>query len=158
MLKYPLLFLITCSLSAKISFNMHSTANNLAHGLITCIDNKFGLICKLDLNNIKPGPHGIHVHSNNSCQNKGLAALGHLQRAGENHLGPYATKGHLGDLPEIYANANGTVKSVILAPRLTEKDLNETAIIIHEFGDNYSDQPTPLGGGGSRIACGIARK
>jgi Cu-Zn family superoxide dismutase len=29
------------------------------------------------------------------------------------------------------------------------------AIIIHEGGDNYSDTPKPLGGGGSRIACGV---
>jgi Cu-Zn family superoxide dismutase len=25
---------------------------------------------------------------------------------------------------------------------------------IHAGGDNYSDQPKPLGGGGARIACG----
>ena len=24
-------------------------------------------------------------------------------------------------------------------------------------GDNYSDQPVPLGGGGARIACGVAK-
>jgi Cu-Zn family superoxide dismutase len=27
--------------------------------------------------------------------------------------------------------------------------------MIHEGGDNYSDQPKPLGGGGARIACGV---
>jgi putative ABC transport system substrate-binding protein len=28
---------------------------------------------------------------------------------------------------------------------------------IHAGGDNYSDQPAPLGGGGARIACGVAK-
>jgi len=28
--------------------------------------------------------------------------------------------------------------------------------MIHAGGDNYSDQPEPLGGGGGRIACGVA--
>jgi Cu-Zn family superoxide dismutase len=27
--------------------------------------------------------------------------------------------------------------------------------MIHEGGDNYSDEPAPLGGGGARIACGV---
>jgi Cu-Zn family superoxide dismutase len=27
--------------------------------------------------------------------------------------------------------------------------------MIHAGGDNYADQPAPLGGGGARIACGV---
>jgi Cu-Zn family superoxide dismutase len=29
--------------------------------------------------------------------------------------------------------------------------------MVHAGGDNYSDQPKPLGGGGDRIACGLIR-
>jgi Cu-Zn family superoxide dismutase len=29
------------------------------------------------------------------------------------------------------------------------------ALMIHAGGDNYSDRPAPLGGGGARIACGV---
>jgi Cu/Zn superoxide dismutase len=29
--------------------------------------------------------------------------------------------------------------------------------LIHAGGDNYSDQPAPLGGGGVRLACGVAK-
>ncbi len=29
------------------------------------------------------------------------------------------------------------------------------AIMVHAGGDNYSDDPKPLGGGGDRIACGV---
>jgi Cu-Zn family superoxide dismutase len=28
------------------------------------------------------------------------------------------------------------------------------SIMIHAGGDDYSDAPAPLGGGGARIACG----
>jgi Cu-Zn family superoxide dismutase len=28
--------------------------------------------------------------------------------------------------------------------------------MVHVGGDNFSDQPEPLGGGGARIGCGIA--
>ena len=27
--------------------------------------------------------------------------------------------------------------------------------MIHVMGDNFSDDPQPLGGGGARLACGI---
>lgn len=27
--------------------------------------------------------------------------------------------------------------------------------MVHEGGDNYSDDPKPLGGGGARVACGV---
>jgi Cu-Zn family superoxide dismutase len=29
------------------------------------------------------------------------------------------------------------------------------ALMIHAGGDNFADQPKPLGGGGERIACGV---
>jgi Cu-Zn family superoxide dismutase len=42
-----------------------------------------------------------------------------------------------------------------VAPRLTVADIKGRAIMIHAHGDNYSDDPKPLGGGGARIACGV---
>ena len=43
----------------------------------------------------------------------------------------------------------------MIAPRLSMKDLPRRALVIHEAGDNQSDQPKPNGGGGERIACGV---
>jgi Cu-Zn family superoxide dismutase len=42
----------------------------------------------------------------------------------------------------------------VVAPHLTVDDVLGHSIMIHAGGDNYSDQPAPLGGGGARIACG----
>jgi Cu-Zn family superoxide dismutase len=42
-----------------------------------------------------------------------------------------------------------------VAPRLSTADLRGRALIVHAGGDTYRDVP-PLGGGGARIACGIA--
>jgi Cu-Zn family superoxide dismutase len=43
-----------------------------------------------------------------------------------------------------------------LAPRIKDiQALKGHALMIHAGGDNYSDQPKPLGGGGARIACGV---
>ena len=51
--------------------------------------------------------------------------------------------------------ADGKATLPVLAPRLGVKDVTGHSIMIHEGGDNYSDQPKPLGGGGARIACGV---
>jgi Cu-Zn family superoxide dismutase len=64
--------------------------------------------------------------------------------------------GHLGDLPLITVKADGTAKAVLTAPRIKTLDvLKGHALMIHVGGDNYSDQPLPLGGGGARFACGV---
>ncbi|MFN3919079.1 MAG: superoxide dismutase family protein, partial [Methylohalobius sp.] len=62
--------------------------------------------------------------------------------------------GHLGDLPPLYVDADGQAQLPVLAPRLKLADLKGRALIVHAGGDNYSDHPEPLGGGGARIACG----
>jgi Cu/Zn superoxide dismutase len=45
----------------------------------------------------------------------------------------------------------------VVAPHLTVADVKGRSIVIHAGGDNYSDQPAPLGGGGARIARGVAK-
>jgi Cu/Zn superoxide dismutase len=39
----------------------------------------------------------------------------------------------------------------------TVADVRGHSIMIHAGGDNYSDQPELFGGGGARIACGVAK-
>jgi Cu-Zn family superoxide dismutase len=43
----------------------------------------------------------------------------------------------------------------VVAPHLTVEQIRGRSIMIHAGGDNYSDTPVPLGGGGARIACGV---
>ena len=86
----------------------------------------------------------------------GLAAGGHFdpQQTG-NHMGPFSNEGHLGDLPGLFVADDGTATLEILAPRIAVADVAGRALIIHGGSDNFSDAPTPLGGGGARIACGV---
>jgi Cu-Zn family superoxide dismutase len=64
--------------------------------------------------------------------------------------------GHMGDLPLLKANADGKVSETVVAPRLKSLDeVKGRALMVHVGGDNYSDKPKPLGGGGARFACGV---
>ncbi|MBK8892516.1 MAG: superoxide dismutase family protein [Propionivibrio sp.] len=63
--------------------------------------------------------------------------------------------GHLGDLPALYVDANGAANGSVLAPRLKMADIKGRALMVHAGGDNHSDHPAALGGGGARVACGV---
>ena len=45
----------------------------------------------------------------------------------------------------------------VLAPRVQLTDVKNRALMIHAGGDNHSDHPAPLGGGGARIVCGVIK-
>jgi Cu-Zn family superoxide dismutase len=130
-------------------------------GTVTLSDGPNGLVIKPDLKQLTPGEHGFHVHVNPDCGSAnnaaGMAAGGHYDPAkAEKHLGPKG-EGHLGDLPALMVAPNGTATQSMTAGRLKVADVKGRALMIHEGGDNYSDQPKPLGGGGARVACGVIK-
>lgn len=135
-----------------------------AIGTIKLRDTKEGLSIHPHLRDLPPGEHGMHVHVNPSCaagmqDGKPVAALGaggHLDpmKTGM-HKGPMEEGGHLGDLPVLTVGPDGKATKTVVAPHLKVADVIGHAIVIHAGGDNYSDQPKPLGGGGPRIACAV---
>ena len=135
-------------------------------GTITAEDTPYGLLLTPSLTGLAPGLHGFHLHEHATCEcaekdgkmTAALAAGNHFDpgKTGK-HLGPYG-EGHLGDLPPLWVDADGKCTLPVLAPRLKVADLAGRSIMIHAGGDNYSDTPAPLGGGGARIACGVAEK
>ncbi|KHS91400.1 superoxide dismutase [Pectobacterium brasiliense] len=136
-------------------------------GEVSIAETPYGLLFTPNLKGLEAGIHGFHVHENASCEPAeqdgkpvpALAAGGHLdpEKTGK-HLGPYNDQGHLGDLPGLVVNADGTSTYPILAPRI--KSLSEVknhALMVHVGGDNYADTPAKLGGGGARMACGVIK-
>ncbi len=161
-----LLALATASASAEIGINMvDENGVGAAIGSITASDSKYGLVLTPSLRGLPTGLHGFHVHQNPSCDAKekdgklvpALAAGDHLDPAGTNKHGEPWGEGHLGDLPPLYFDSSGNASQPVLAPRLKVADLAGRSIMIHAGGDNHSDHPAPLGGGGVRVACGVVK-
>ncbi len=153
-----LMFLTTTIFANSITIKMYKTAKSKPGayiGTIIAKDTKHGLLLTPNLHGLTPGLHGFHMHQFAKCSNSGKAAGDHFdpKHTGK-HLGPYNDYGHLGDLPALYANNNGDIALPVLAPRLTVAMLQGHSLIIHEHGDNYTDIPLKLGGGGARVACG----
>ena len=135
-------------------------------GSIKISETDKGLEFAPDLKALPPGEHGFHVHANGSCQpaikegkaSAAEAAGGHFdpEKTGK-HEGPDG-KGHLGDLPALIVDKDGKATTPVYAPRLKKfAGIEGKALMIHVGGDNMSDHPKPLGGGGARYACGVIK-
>ena len=134
-------------------------------GTITFKDTDKGLLVQPRLTGLEPGEHGFHIHENASCNGEmtdhhfepGKAGGDHLDpnHTGK-HLGPYSS-GHIGDLPTLMVDNKGESQFAVVAPRLTVANISNHSVMIHEHGDNYSDSPKPMGGGGPRVACGVIK-
>ena len=134
-------------------------------GTVTLTDTPQGLKLAPALSGLTPGSHGFHVHEKPSCAAgqkdgklaAGFAAGGHYDPSSMGkHEGPVGT-GHLGDLPVLMVGADGKATEAVVAPRLKAGDVKGRSLMIHAGGDNYSDVPEKLGGGGGRIACGVIK-
>jgi Cu-Zn family superoxide dismutase len=136
-----------------------------AVGTVSISDSPAGAVLTTDLHGLPPGVHGFHVHDKGSCTATADAAGkavpaggagGHMDPAmAGKHEGPDGM-GHLGDLPALTVGADGAAKARLIAPHIrSAQALQGHALMIHAGGDNYSDMPAPLGGGGARIACGV---
>ena len=159
---------VGCASAAEIvvpmnTVNAEGTMKSI--GNITITESSYGLVFSPSLEGLESGTHGFHVHENPSCEPKdkdgkpvaALAAGGHYDpNASKRHGTPWGD-GHLGDLPALVVGQDGKANYAVLAPRLKISDIKSRALIIHVGGDNYSDDPALLGGGGARIACGAIK-
>lgn len=156
---------LTTTTTSKKVVDMHQvSAEGIGKkiGTISFQDSEQGLVITPALADLPAGTRGFHIHENASCApaekdgkaGAALAAGSHYNPNQAAHHGT-PTDGHLGDLPVLVVDQAGVATTAVVAPRLKLADVQGHAIMIHEGGDNYSDDPKPLGGGGARIACGV---
>lgn len=166
------LFLTAASLSAcafaqaDIVVQMHAANEKgigKSIGKVVISETGHGLVFTPALTGLAPGLHGFHVHEHANCEAgekdgktvPAHAAGGHYDPEKSGRHGAPWGNGHRGDLPALFVDAKGNANQPVLAPRLKIGEVEGRALMIHEGGDNFSDDPAPLGGGGSRVACGL---
>lgn len=152
--------------SVKVTMNsIDAKGTGAVIGTVALADSAKGLVITPTLSGLKAGDHGFHVHQNPNCgpaekdgkMGAGLAAGGHFDPKGAKmHTGPDG-KGHLGDLPVLKVGADGKTSGTMTVAHLKVADIKGRSLMIHEHGDNFSDKPKALGGGGGRVACGLIK-
>lgn len=110
--------------------------------------------------NLSPGWHGIHFHQIGDCSDVGVfkKSGGHvgLIEGGHGLLNPIGPEA--GDIPNIFAHADGSAGYEIFTDLITQQqllDTDGTALVIHANEDDHISQP--IGGAGPRIACGVIK-
>jgi Cu-Zn family superoxide dismutase len=107
---------------------------------------------------LAPGWHAMHFHAVGDCSDtaKFEASKAHVNHAGKKHglLNPEGPDE--GDLPNLYAGADGSANAEASTRTLLEgaqglRDGDGSALILHANADDHQSQP--IGGAGARVGC-----
>lgn len=114
-----------------------------------------GVRIKLDIKNLPPGEHSLHIHQFARCEAPDFKSAGPHFGAGH----PEAHSGlPLGDIPDfsLIVGADGTARATVVAPNVTMGTDDHSvfsnggsAIVIHAVASAASSSAPP------RIACGV---
>ncbi|WP_261663237.1 superoxide dismutase family protein [Deinococcus sp. Marseille-Q6407] len=125
------------------------------------------LLVSVQVAGLKPGMHGMHVHTAGECSDKVVdgkptvfgAAGGHFDPAGTgNHAGPDvpSDQGHAGDLPMLNVGADGRGSAEFTTRKFSlrgERGILGRSLILHADSDDY--RTNPAGNSGARVLCGV---
>ncbi len=139
------------------------TADGRDGGKATLISEKNDVKVDVDLKNLNPGVHAIHVHQFPRCDTPDFKTAGpHLNPGGKQHGIDNPQGHHAGDMPvNLNVGDDGmvkktfTTKDISLDPKAPNSVFANggTSLMIHDAADDMKTDPS--GNAGGRESCGI---
>ena len=144
------------------------SASGEALGTVMLHESSDSLLIAIDVQGLTPGGHAVIVHAVGACAPDFTAAGDHFspREAQDGFVHPNWRRGteygdHSGDLPNIYAHADGSARADFFTDGLTLQtgkpnslfDADGSAIIIHADPQHHGEHESA----DSPVACGVIR-
>jgi len=127
-------------------------------GTITFKEVEGGVEVTANVEGLKAGDHGWHVHETGDCSAPDASSAGgHFNPGGHKHGGPEAEMRHEGDFGNLTAGKDGKATQTFTMKGISLGDGNTSiagkGFIVHAKKDDLKTDPS--GNSGDRIACGV---
>jgi Cu-Zn family superoxide dismutase len=135
---------------------LHPSSGSEVKGQVTFKKTGDDVQVVADIENLKPGKHGFHIHEKGDCSAPDASSAGaHFNPTHQHHGGPSTAEHHAGDLGNITPDSSGRVhlewigKLYLNGP----DSIIGKSVVVHEKEDDLKTDPS--GNSGTRIACGV---
>lgn len=150
------LFAVSCGTTN--TYQVMSKSNTQTGGTAKFTQKANEVVMKLDVTNLTPGIHAVHIHEKGDCSAAdGTSTGGHWNPSKNDHGKWGAEHFHMGDIGNLTADQSGnamltfTTDKWCLGCTDESKNIIGKGLIIHAAADDFHTQPT--GNAGGRVGC-----
>ncbi|GEJ45006.1 MULTISPECIES: superoxide dismutase family protein [unclassified Chryseobacterium] len=149
---------LAASCGTTKTYSVNAKSGTQTGGTAKFTQNGNEVTMKLDITNLTPGIHAVHIHEKGDCSAAdGTSTGGHWNPSKNDHGKWGAEHFHMGDIGNLVADQSGTATLTFKTDKWClgctdeSKNIIGKGLIVHAAADDFHTQPT--GNAGGRVGC-----